>query len=79
MNTHTSANVREHLKRIARDADFQEFVKHLRAELEDAKAVLVRADTDKFPRLQGRAQGLLEILELVDPRPAKGGVAQPIQ
>lgn len=68
MHTPTPAKVAEALKRIRHDADFQEIVSFLSAELEDAKATLVKADTDRFARLQGRAQGLTEILEFLKPK-----------
>lgn len=75
MHTPTPANVAESLKRLRRDADFQEVTKFLLAELEDAKAVLVDADDTKFSRLQGRARGVRDVLEFLEPallkRPSK--------
>lgn len=78
MNTADLANVREALKRISRDADFQRFTEYLRAKLEDAKAVLVTADDTQFRRLQGKAQALSELMEIVEPRSAQRGATQPL-
>ena len=78
MNTSDLANVRESLKRISRDADFQKFVECLRAKLEDAKAALVTADATQFQRLQGKAQAFGELMDLVEPRSAQRVAVRPL-
>lgn len=70
MNTRPSASVLEHLKRIGRSAECVELVEVLRAELEETKALLVKADVENFRRLQGYAQALQEVVALVTSKKA---------
>lgn len=77
MNTAIPSHVAEYLNRIRRETGFQSFIEYLRAELEDARTVLVNADKKSVQRLQGRAQMLTEIVELVDPKPLRQLKVQP--
>jgi len=71
MNTPIPNHVAEYLLRIRRETGFQGVIEYLRVELEDAKTSLVKADASQVQRLQGRAQALMDIVDLVDPKPLR--------
>ncbi len=71
MNTQVPNHVTEYLQRIRRETGFQGVIEYLRVELEDAKTSLVKADVSQMQRLQGRAQALMDIVDLVDPKPLR--------
>ena len=71
MQTPIPANVAEYLRRISRGSEFQAVIEYLRVELEEAKTTLIVAPPERVQRLQGRAEALKDVLELVDPKPFK--------
>lgn len=50
-------------RRLGRTSDGQILRKHLSAELESVKSLLVTAPVEQVPKLQGKAAALADVLE----------------